>query len=61
MSHLGLHILYNLINEEEGLFAKECLLLDGYEEEMIREEIPLFTLESKEPVKILIFRLHFTI
>lgn len=52
MSHLGLHILYNLINEEEGAVCERVFApwID-MEEEMIREEIPLFTLESKEPVK----------
>ena len=52
MSHLGLHILYNLINEEEGVVCERVFApwID-MEEEMIREEIPLFTLESKEPVK----------
>lgn len=52
MSHLGLHILYNLINEEED-FACERVFspwLD-MEEEMRKENLPLFTLESKEEVK----------
>lgn len=52
MSHLGLHILYNLINEVEYMACERVFApwID-MEEEMIREGIPLFTLENKEPVK----------
>ncbi len=51
MSHLGLHILYNLINEEED-FACERVFAPwtDMEEEMRRENLPLFTLENKEEV-----------
>ncbi|MBU5455456.1 TIGR03960 family B12-binding radical SAM protein [Caproiciproducens sp. MSJ-32] len=52
MSHLGLHILYNLINEEEGVVCERVFApWVDMEKEMIREGIPLFTLESREPVK----------
>ncbi|QQY80428.1 radical SAM family uncharacterized protein [Keratinibaculum paraultunense] len=52
MSHLGLHILYNLINEEEEIACERVFApWVDMEKEMIREGIPLFTLESREPVK----------
>lgn len=52
MSHLGLHILYNLINEVEYMACERVFApwID-MEEEMIQEGIPLFTLENKEPIK----------
>ena len=52
MSHLGLHIIYNLINNEEE-FACERVFAPwvDMEEEMRKEGIPLFTLENKEEVK----------
>ena len=52
MSHLGLHILYNLINSVED-FACERVFAPwvDMEREMRLEGIPLFTLESKEEVK----------
>ncbi len=52
MSHLGLHILYNLINEEED-FACERVFAPwiDMEEEMRRENLLLYTLESKEEVR----------
>lgn len=51
MSHLGLQILYNLINEYndyccERVFAPWV----DMEEEMKKHNIPLFTLENKEPI-----------
>lgn len=51
MSHLGLHILYNLINSEKD-FACERVFAPwvDMEEEMRRESLPLFTLENKEEV-----------
>lgn len=51
MSHLGLHILYNLVNEKED-FACERVFLPwvDMEEEMRKENLPLFTLENKEEV-----------
>ena len=52
MSHLGLHILYNLINNEEN-YACERVFSPwiDMETEMRKEELPLFTLENKEEVK----------
>lgn len=52
MSHLGLHILYNLLNNEEDIACERVFApwID-MEEQMIEEELPLFTLENKEPIK----------
>lgn len=52
MSHLGLHILYNLINQDED-FACERVFSPwiDMEEEMRKENLPLFTLESREEVR----------
>jgi radical SAM family uncharacterized protein len=51
MSHLGLHILYNLINNEEDIACERVFApwID-MEEEMKKENIPLYTLENKEPI-----------
>ncbi|MSU02870.1 TIGR03960 family B12-binding radical SAM protein [Tissierella pigra] len=52
MSHLGLHILYNLINEEEDFLCERVFApWTDMEEEMRHENLPLFTLESKEEVR----------
>ncbi|NLY44877.1 MAG: TIGR03960 family B12-binding radical SAM protein [Tissierella sp.] len=52
MSHLGLHILYNLINNEKD-YACERVFSPwvDMEELMRKENIPLYTLENKEEVK----------
>ena len=52
MSHLGLHILYNLINEVEDFVCERVFSpwID-MEELMRKENIPLYTLENKEEVK----------
>lgn len=51
MSHLGLHILYNLINNVEN-YACERVFSPwvDMEKEMRLEGLPLFTLENKEEV-----------
>lgn len=51
MSHLGLHILYNLINERDE-FACERVFAPwvDMEAEMRKEKLPLFSLETKEEV-----------
>lgn len=52
MSHLGLHILYNLINEEEDLYCERVFTpWVDMEEEMKKNNIPLFSLETKTPLK----------
>jgi radical SAM family uncharacterized protein len=52
MSHLGLHILYNLINQYDD-FACERVFTPWIDmEELMRKEgIPLYTLENKEEVR----------
>lgn len=52
MSHLGMHILYNLINNVEN-YACERVFSPwvDMEKEMRQEDLTLFTLESKEEVK----------
>lgn len=52
MSHLGLHILYNLLNNEEDIACERVFApwID-MEEQMKKEGLPLFTLENKEPIK----------
>jgi radical SAM family uncharacterized protein len=52
MSHLGMHILYNLINDKEGFLCERVFApWVDMEKEMREENIPLFTLENKEEVK----------
>jgi radical SAM family uncharacterized protein len=52
MSHLGLHILYNLLNNEEDIYCERVFApwID-MEEEMKKNNIPLYALESKESLK----------
>ncbi len=52
MSHLGLHILYNLINNVDNYTCERVFSpwID-MECEMRKEGLPLFTLENKEEVK----------
>ena len=52
MSHLGMKILYSLFNEREDIWCERVFApwLD-FEEVMRRENIPLFALESREPIK----------
>ena len=52
MSHLGMKILYHLLNEREDTFCERVFApWPDMEEEMRKEEIPLFSLEIKTPVK----------
>ncbi|MGB9976110.1 TIGR03960 family B12-binding radical SAM protein [Thermovenabulum sp.] len=52
MSHLGLRILYHLLNEREDVFAERVFApWVDFEEQMRKEKIPLFSLESKTPLK----------
>lgn len=51
MSHLGLHILYNLLNNEEDVACERVFApWVDMEENMVKENIPLFTLENKVPI-----------
>jgi len=51
MSNLGCRILYGLMNEQEGLWCERCFAPWGdMEEEMRREGILLYGLESGDPI-----------
>ncbi|MCM1133150.1 MAG: TIGR03960 family B12-binding radical SAM protein [Ruminococcus flavefaciens] len=51
MSHLGMKILYSLINERENYWCERCFApgLD-FEEIMRKNNIPLYALESLDPI-----------
>ncbi|AFS78992.1 radical SAM domain-containing methylthiotransferase [Gottschalkia acidurici 9a] len=51
MSHLGMHILYNLLNSEEDIYCERIFApwID-MEEEMRKNNIPLYGLESKDAI-----------
>lgn len=52
MSYLGMQILYNAVNKTEGLYCERVFQPAPDMEKMMREEgVPLFTLETKTPVK----------
>lgn len=52
MSHLGGKIIYHLLNEREDTFCQRCYAPWVDMENLMRENnIPLFTLENKMPVK----------
>ena len=51
MSNLGLQILYGAINEEPGVWCERCFAPWGdMEEELRRANIPLYALESGDPI-----------
>lgn len=51
MSHLGMKILYSLLNEQPNCWCERVFApwID-FEEEMLREDIALYALESMEPL-----------
>ncbi|MEE5992004.1 MAG: TIGR03960 family B12-binding radical SAM protein [Oscillospiraceae bacterium] len=52
MSHLGMKILYSLINERENYWCERAFApWTDMEEVMRREQIPLYALESFDPIK----------
>ena len=52
MSHLGMKILYSLINAREGMWCERVFAPDtDFEEIMRRENIPLYGLESFDPIR----------
>ena len=52
MSHLGLKILYHVINQREDSYCERVFApWVDMEEVMRRENIPLYALESKDPLK----------
>lgn len=51
MSHLGMHILYNLLNELEDVYCERIFSPWVDMEEILRkEDIPLFTIETHSPI-----------
>lgn len=51
MSHLGMQIIYRLLNEQKDVFCERVFSpWTDMEEKMRSEELKLFTLESKSPV-----------
>ncbi len=52
MSHLGMHILYNLLNSQDNIWCERVFAPWVDMEEIMREnDIPLFALESKDELK----------
>lgn len=52
MSHIGMKILYGLLNSLEGVWCERCFAPDSDMEEQMREKsIPLFALESGDELK----------
>ncbi len=52
MSNLGMRILYGVINEMDGVWCERCFAPWGdMEEELRRAELPLFALESGDPIR----------
>ncbi|MDS1029409.1 TIGR03960 family B12-binding radical SAM protein [Bacillota bacterium LX-D] len=52
MSHLGLHILYGLVNKEKDFLMERVFAPWGDMEELMgQNNVPLFSLESYHPVK----------
>ncbi|MBO5106761.1 MAG: TIGR03960 family B12-binding radical SAM protein [Clostridia bacterium] len=51
MSHLGMKILYSLFNEREDIWCERVFApwMD-FEEVMRKEDIPLFAIESRDPI-----------
>lgn len=61
MSHLGLHILYNLINDREDYLCERVFCpWPDMEMAMRAEKLPLYSLESKEEIRCFDF-LGFTL
>ncbi|MCM1506904.1 MAG: TIGR03960 family B12-binding radical SAM protein [Ruminococcus flavefaciens] len=52
MSHLGMKILYSLTNERENYWCERCFApSEDFEKIMRDNDIPLYALESLEPIK----------
>ncbi len=52
MSYLGLQIIYNLLNEQPGVFCQRLFAPAADMEALMRENgIPLFTIEAKQPAR----------
>ncbi len=52
MSHLGMKILYSLFNERDDIWCERCFApwID-FEKVMRENDIPLFALESRDPIR----------
>lgn len=52
MSHLGMQILYHLLNKQENIFCERVFApAIDMEEQMRDNNIPLFALESRQPIR----------
>lgn len=52
MSHLGIKILYSIFNERPDIWCERVFApWPDFEEVMIKNNIPLFALESRDPIK----------
>ena len=52
MSNVGMRILYGVMNEMDGVWCERVFAPWGdMEQEMRQAQIPLYALESKDPVK----------
>lgn len=52
MSHLGMKILYSLINERDNYWCERCFApSEDFEAVMRENDIPLYALESLDPIK----------
>ena len=52
MSHLGMKILYSLTNERENYWCERCFApSEDFEKVMRENDIPLYALESLDPIK----------
>lgn len=52
MSHLGMHILYSLLNSKDDIYCERVFApWTDMEEEMRKNNIPLYALESKDFIK----------
>ena len=51
MSHLGMKILYHLLNKRKDTYCERCYApWEDMQEQMRKESIPLFSLETKTPI-----------
>jgi radical SAM family uncharacterized protein len=56
MSHLGLHILYQLLNNEEKIYCERVFApWVDLEKRLVEENLPLFTLETRSPLNAMDF------
>ncbi len=62
MSNLGMRILYGVMNNMEGVWCERCYAPWGdMEEEMRKAHIPLYALESFDPIKAILTSSPFSI